>query len=93
MASFGADLNKTSTGQVMYGLFDPSPKWNYEFNGEIWKNNGLEVRPFFFAKASKLRPVAKDGGLIEVLCFRAVGRRRKLPDPETWRDQQDYGIM
>lgn len=77
----------------MHGLFDPSPEWNYEHKGEVWKNNGLERRPFFFVGMDKNRSVVNDGGLIEVLCFRAVGRRRKIPDPEGWRDQHDYGIV
>ncbi|KUJ21187.1 uncharacterized protein LY89DRAFT_778796 [Mollisia scopiformis] len=93
IASFGVDAKKKPSGQVMHGLFDPSSDWNYENNGEIWKNMGLEKRAFYFAGADKQRSVINDGGLIEVLCFRAQGRRRKLPDPEVWRDQQDYGII
>lgn len=76
----------------MHGLFDPSHEWNYENNGEVWKNNGLEKRSFFFSKGGKQHSVAQDGGIIDVSCFRARGRRRKVPNLESWRDQKDYGI-
>ncbi|KAF8863716.1 hypothetical protein BDZ45DRAFT_86601 [Acephala macrosclerotiorum] len=95
IASWGVDTSKEPNGKVMAGLFDPSPRWNYEYDGEIWKNNGLERRPFYFANARGCEDdsVANDGGLIEILCFRAIGRRRKLPEPDTWRDQEAYGIV
>lgn len=95
IASWGVDTTKEPNGKVMAGLFDPSSRWNYEYDGEIWKNNGLEKRPFYFANAKGREDdsVATDGGLIEILCFRAMGRRRKLPEPDTWRDQEAYGIV
>ncbi len=92
IASWGVDATKKPTGQVMQGLFDPSSMWNYELDGQAWKNNGLEKRSFYFANTEQ-RSAANDGGLIEIMCFRAHGRRRKLPEPETWKDQECYGIV
>ncbi|CZR66224.1 uncharacterized protein PAC_16125 [Phialocephala subalpina] len=94
IASWGVDAAKAPKGKVMQGLFDPDPRWNYEYDGEMWKNNGLEKRPFYFANAKdpEEQSVANDGGLIEILCFRASGRHRILPEPDTWRDQEAYGI-
>lgn len=77
----------------MRGLFDPSERWNYKDNGTVFKNNGTEVRPFFFTKEDANTTAAEDGGLIEILVFRARGRRRRVPKPEEFRAQDKWGIL
>jgi len=78
----------------MKGLFEPSPYWNYEHDGVPYKNMGLEQRSFFFAYSDGTAlSAASDGGLIELRVYRARGRKRKVPDPEDFRDQEGYGIM
>ena len=77
----------------MRGLFDPSERWNYKDNGTVFKNNGTEARPFFFTREDANRTVAEDGGLIEVLVFRARGRRRRIPKPGEFKSQDKWGIV
>lgn len=81
-----------SGGQVMRALFDPSDRWNYKENGILFKNNGTEARPFYFSNQVEARSAASDGGLIEVLVFRAKGRKRRFAEPEEFRNQEAYGI-
>jgi hypothetical protein len=77
----------------MKGLFEPSEYWNYEHNGVMYKNMGLEQRSFFFGFGDVARSAATDGGLIEVVVFRARGRKRKMPNPADFKSQEDYGIL
>lgn len=93
IASWGTDPSIMPSGQVMRGLFEPSDRWNYKSNGILYKNMGTEARPFIFAEADTATPAASDGGMIEVKVYRAMGRRRKLPEPTDFRDQEPYGIM
>ena len=53
---------------------------------------GTEERPFYFAEEYEERSAADDGGLIEVQVFRARGRKRRLANPEDFRNQEQYGI-
>jgi hypothetical protein len=93
IASWGTHSQTAPSGQVMRGLFEPSDKWNYKHEGTTYKNMGTEMRPFFFAKEEEVRSAANDGGLIEILVFRAKGRKRKMPEPVNWKPQEQYGIM
>ena len=77
----------------MRGLFDPSERWNYKENGTVLEHNGTEVRPFFFAKEEVDRSAAEEGGMIEVMVFRARGRRRRMPKPGDFRSQDQWGIV
>lgn len=93
ITSWGANSTTKPSGQVMRGLFDPSERWNYKDYGTVYKNNGTEARPFFFAKEDTERSAAEDGGLIEVLVYRARGRRRRMPNPEEFKSQDRWGIV
>jgi len=77
----------------MKALFDPSERWNYQHAGIVYKNNGTEMRSFFFNNKEEALSAANDGGLIEVLIYRAFGRQRKLPEPVNYRPQDEYGIV
>lgn len=76
----------------MRGLFEPSDRWNYKSAGIVYKNMGTESRPFIFAKETDTASAATDGGVIEVRVFRALGRRRKVPEPTDLKSQEPYGI-
>lgn len=93
ITSWGANSLTQPNGQVMRGLFDPSERWNYKDNGTVYKHNGTEVRPFFFAKEDWERSAAEEGGLIEVMVFRAQDCKRRLPKPESFRTQDQWGIV
>jgi hypothetical protein len=93
ITSWGVNSATKPSGQVMRGLFDPSERWNYKDNGTVYKNNGTEVRPFFFVKEDGKRSAADEGGFIEVFVFRARGRRRRMPKPEEFRRQDPWGIL
>lgn len=93
ITTWGANSATKPSGQVMRGLFDPGERWNYKDNGVVYKNNGTEARPFFFIKEDTERSAAEEGGLIEVLVYRARGRRRRMPRPEEFRSQDKWGIV
>lgn len=94
ITSWGTNTEKKPSGQVMRALFDPSDRWNYKQDGVVYKNNGTEARPFFFAhEVEGSQSAADDGGLIEVCVFRARGRQRKLAQPLEFKPQDQYGIV
>lgn len=76
----------------MRGLFEPSDRWNYKSAGIVYKNMGTESRPFIFAQEINAGSAATDGGVIEVRVFRALGRRRKMPEPTDFKSQEPCGI-
>jgi hypothetical protein len=77
----------------MRSLFEPSDRWNYKHDGVLYKNMGTESRLFVFNTEEEGRSAANDGGLIEVLVFRARGRKRRMPSPAVFKDQEPYGIL
>jgi len=93
VTSWGTNARINPSGHIMKGIFDPSELWNYEHNGVMFKNMGLEQRSFFFAfEGQDQRTAATDGGLIEVKVYRARGRSRRLPAPPEFKSQDEYGI-
>ena len=92
IASWGVNSRKDKNFQIMRGLFEPSDKWNYKVGHVVYKNMGLESRPFFFGMDNE-RSAAQNGGLIEVRVFRGRGRVRKMPEPPEFKDQEQFGIM
>ncbi|KAK0101432.1 hypothetical protein ONS95_006605 [Cadophora gregata] len=93
ITSWGTDAKTKPSGQVMRGLFEPSDRWNYRYEGTLFRNMGTEARPFIFGYEEKEPSAAKDGGLIEVMVFRARGRKRKLPALADFKNQEGYGII
>jgi len=93
ITSWGINTITEPSGQVIKALFDPSERWNYQHAGIVYKNNGTEMRSFFFNNKEEALSAANDGGLIEVLIYRAFGRQRKLPEPVNYRPQDEYGIV
>ncbi|KAH7395812.1 hypothetical protein BKA64DRAFT_745977 [Cadophora sp. MPI-SDFR-AT-0126] len=93
ITSWGTNAKTKPSGQVMRGLFEPSDRWNYKYEGTVFRNMGTEARPFIFGYEDEERSAAKDGGLIEVMVFRARGRKRKLPKPTDFKNQEGYGII
>jgi hypothetical protein len=93
IASWGTNSKTDPAGQIMRGLFEPGPRWNYKVDSVVYKNMGIETRPFFFSNELELQSAAEDGGLIEVLVHRARGRKRKMPEPPDFKDQEPYGVV
>lgn len=93
ITSWGTNAKTKPSGQVMRGLFEPSDRWNYKHEGTVFRNMGTEIRPFIFGHEEKGRSAARDGGLIEVMVYRARGRKRRLPKPTDFKEQEGYGIM
>jgi hypothetical protein len=94
ITSWGTNSRTNPSGQIMKGLFEPSALWNYEHNGIMYKNMGLEQRAFFFGTEVQgdQRSAATDGGLIELRAYRARGRSRMMPKPVDYKNQEGYGI-
>ncbi|TAQ85418.1 hypothetical protein B7494_g6270 [Chlorociboria aeruginascens] len=93
IASWGTNSETNPHGQVMHALFEPSHRWNFKDDGVVYKNNGTETRPFFFGNEVDGCSAANDGGLIEILVFRARGRNRAIGKPEEFKNQEKYGIV
>ncbi|KAK2629089.1 hypothetical protein QTJ16_002192 [Diplocarpon rosae] len=93
ITSWGTNSRTRPSGQVMRGLFEPSDRWNYKHDGIIFKNMGTEARLFMFGHEDEERSAASDGGLIEIMVFRARGRKRRLPKPTDFKNQEDYGLV
>ncbi|KAG4435570.1 hypothetical protein IFR05_008950 [Cadophora sp. M221] len=93
ITSWGTNAKTKPNGQVMRGLFEPSDRWNYKHEGTVFRNMGTEIRPFIFGHEEKGGSAAKEGGLIEVMVFRARGRKRRLPKPTDFKAQEGYGIV
>lgn len=93
ITSWGTNAKNKPSGQVMRGLFEPSDRWNYKHEGTVFKNMGTEARPFIFGREETECSAANDGGLIEVMVFRARGRKRRLPKPTDFKNQEGYGIV
>lgn len=88
VTSWGTNPKKTPKGQVMRALFNPELEHNAQS-----ERLGIQARQFFFADHKSYGPSARDGGLIEVRCFRAKGRRRVAPAPGDFRGgQEGYGL-
>ena len=93
ITSWGTNSKDRPNGQVMRGLFEPSDRWNYKMDGVVYKNMGTEARPFYFSNDEEERSAGTDGGLIEVMVFRARGRKRRMPAPTDFKNQDGYGIV
>ncbi|CAL3972005.1 unnamed protein product [Diplocarpon coronariae] len=93
ITSWGTNANTRPSGQVMRGLFEPSDRWNYKHEGIVFKNMGTEARIFIFGHEDEERSAASDGGLIEIMVFRARGRKRRLPKPTDFKNQEGYGLV
>ncbi|KAH7360293.1 hypothetical protein BKA65DRAFT_182018 [Rhexocercosporidium sp. MPI-PUGE-AT-0058] len=93
ITSWGTNAKIRPSGQVMRGLFEPSERWNYKHEGTVFRNMGTEARPFIFGHEERDGSAANDGGLIEVMVFRARGRKRRLPKPTDFKPQEGYGIV
>lgn len=81
---------RVKDGEVEKALYEPSDRWDHEEDGTIIKPEGIEARYFHFIDEQK--SVAEDGGLIEILVFRARGRKRRAAKLDQYRHQDKYGI-
>ncbi|KAL2074139.1 hypothetical protein VTL71DRAFT_7917 [Oculimacula yallundae] len=93
ITSWGTNAKTKPSGQVMRGLFEPSRRWEFKHDGQVFQNMGTEARPFIFAHEADDLSAANDGGLIEVMVFRARGRKRRLQKPTDFKNQEGYGII
>ncbi|KAK4157580.1 hypothetical protein C8A00DRAFT_29423 [Chaetomidium leptoderma] len=82
IAAWGVDPNDRPKGKVVKSLWAP-----YEFD-----QVGFEGLNFVFLPGQEHKPVAEDGGLIEIQVFRAKERRARVPRLEEFRFHENYGI-
>lgn len=92
ITSWGINPRKKSNGQVEKALYEPSERWDYEDDGTVMKQSGIEARYFHFVGGHPEKSVAEDGGLIELRVFRAKGRKRRAARLDQYRHQEKYGI-
>lgn len=84
---------RVKDGSVEKSLYEPSDRWDHEQDGRTMKPDGIEARYFHFMHVgNQPTSVAEDGGLIEVLVFRARGRKRRAAKLDQYRHQDEYGI-
>jgi hypothetical protein len=93
ICSWGVNPRTHPRGQVLHALFEAEEKWDViKDSGNVLRHGGIESRPFLFALETESTSAADDGGLIEIRVFRARGRKRRLPNVEKFRPQDQYGI-
>lgn len=92
ITSWGINPNAKARGRVEKALYEPSDRWNQEEGGAAIKPEGIEARYFHFMGDQQEKSVAEDGGLIEILVFRARGRKRRAAQLDQYRHQDRYGI-
>jgi hypothetical protein len=91
ITAWGVDPKITPQGNIMRALYEPSESWHYMENGETFKPEGIESRYFHFTPGPE-KPVAEDGGLIEIRAWRSQSRQRRAPTLDSFRSQEKYGI-
>ncbi|KAG8159118.1 hypothetical protein KVR01_010779 [Diaporthe batatas] len=92
ITSWGINPKVKAKGRVEKALYEPSDRWNHEEGGTTIKPEGIEARYFHFTGDQQKKSVAEDGGLIEILVFRARGRKRRAAQLDRYRHQDKYGI-
>ena len=95
IVSWGVNPETTAEGQVMRAPFEVENRYAFNEDGDVYKQDGLEVRPFFFAGVdNKTSPnAATEGGCIEVQVFRSRGKKRRVPDTEPCHKQNKHGLL
>lgn len=95
ITSWGVNPEITSEGQVMRAPFETENRYAFRDDGDVYRHNGMEVRPFFFGaeKKEKSLSAATEGGCIEIKVFRSRGRRRRMPRAEEFCEQEKYGVL
>ncbi|KXH30317.1 hypothetical protein CSAL01_00515 [Colletotrichum salicis] len=91
VVSWGIKSQATQSQIVSHALYEPDTKWHYRECGVTYKREGVEKRFFHFAPRSETS-AAMDGGLIDLQIFRSYGRRRRAPQLDDFRSQDQYGI-
>ncbi|KAK3299384.1 uncharacterized protein B0H64DRAFT_316793 [Chaetomium fimeti] len=84
IAAWGIDPAVRPKGKVVKSLWSPCRLYTDRV--------GFEGRNFVFLPGQEHKPVAEDGGLIEIQVFRAKARRARAPRLEEFRFQENYGI-
>ncbi|EFX01208.1 hypothetical protein CMQ_6150 [Grosmannia clavigera kw1407] len=81
IVAWGINLHKTTSGATNQALFQPSEHYQYNDDGVVIAEPGIESRCFLFVPnaSGTAASVAEDGGLIEIQVFRAKTRRRRAP--------------
>ncbi|POS76095.1 hypothetical protein DHEL01_v205506 [Diaporthe helianthi] len=92
ITSWGINPKVKVKGRVEKALYEPSDRWNQEEGGTTIKPEGIEARYFHFMGDQQKKSVAEEGGLIEILVFRARGRKRRAAKLDQYRHQDKYGI-
>ncbi|KAJ0298456.1 hypothetical protein COL516b_009837 [Colletotrichum fioriniae] len=91
VVSWGIKSHATQSQIVSHALYEPDTKWHYRECGVTYKREGIEKRFFHFTPRSETS-AAMDGGLIDLQIFRSYGRRKRAPQLDDFRSQDQYGI-
>lgn len=91
VVDWGIKSQATQSQIVSHALYEPDTKWHYRECGVTYKREGVEKRFFHFTPRSETS-AAMDGGLIDLQIFRSYGRRRRAPQLDDFRSQDQYGI-
>ena len=92
ITSWGINPRVKTNGTISRALYEPSDRWHYKEDGVLLKRDGVEARSFHFAAKLEERPIAEEGGTIEIRVFRCHGRRRRAARLDHFRCQDRYGI-
>jgi hypothetical protein len=95
ITSWGTDPKIRPEGEIMRAPFQAQGKYDFDGDGSIFKHEGMEFRPFYFRPQDQENELsaATEGGCVEVMVYRARGKKRRPPMPEEFRGQENYGIL
>ncbi len=92
ITSWGIDPALKPSGSVVRAFYEPSDRWHHNDAKAVLKRDGIEARYFHFVPGPEKPSVTEDGGLIEILAFRASAKKRRAMLLDQFRTQETYGI-
>ena len=84
IVAWGIDIASDTQGRISLSLWLPGPLYN--------GMPGVEKRSLLFLPGQESKPIAEDGGLIEIQVFRASARHSRAPVLDEFRYYDNYGV-
>ncbi|KAK1833295.1 hypothetical protein QBC39DRAFT_254798 [Podospora conica] len=84
IVAWGIDVASDTSGRISLSLWLPGPLYD--------GMPGAEKRNLLFLPGQENRPIAEDGGLIEIDAFRASARQARAPTLNEFHYHGEYGV-
>lgn len=93
VTSWGIDPVSKPSGSVVRAFYEPGDQWHHADENTVLKAHGIEARYFHFVQGPVNPSIAEDGGLIEILAFRASAKKRRAVVLDEFTSQETLGIV